>query len=57
MTTFIPLIVLGLLGQPEPAEVRTVIHAAENVICWQAQGKEVCYDYADEGTHLAIVLN
>jgi hypothetical protein len=57
MTTFIPLFILAMLGNPEPSAVRTDIDAPHNVICWSANQRAVCYGYSDEGTHLAVRLN
>lgn len=57
MTTSIPLFILAMLGQPNPAEVRTYMDVQENIICWSARAREVCFGYADEGTHLAVRLN
>lgn len=57
MTTFIPAFILAMLGNPNPAVVRTDIDAPHNVICWSANQRAVCYGYSDEGTHLKVLLN
>lgn len=57
MTTYIPLFILSMLGNPNPAEIRTDIDAPHNVICWSSNERAVCFGYTDEGTHLAVRLN
>ena len=56
MSTLIPYFVLAFLNA-QPAEVTSWLVPQENIVCYQAKDKGVCFPYNDEGTHLVLLLN